>query len=165
MNRELNKEIYSYAITKLEHKLDANKHIENKSILLLQATAVFITLFIFFIDKSYNYKICSEILTFLKLSFYISLSATCIIIFILLNYGIFGKRNYMDTLLPSQILEQNLSNLEDHYEKLIYDFSESINSVQKKNEFMAQLLKWALRIFIISILILIILGILLLFGG
>ncbi|MFZ5945651.1 MAG: hypothetical protein ACOYVD_16270 [Bacillota bacterium] len=71
----------------------------------------------------------------------------------------------MDTLLPSQILEQNISNLEDHYEKLIYDFSESINSVQKKNEFMAQLLNWALRMFIISILILIILGILLLFGG
>jgi len=68
-------------------------------------------------------------------------------------------------LLPDKILEKRISNLEEHYEKLIYDLSESINSVQEKNEFMAQLLNWALRMFIISILIVIILGIFLLFGG
>jgi hypothetical protein len=127
------KEIYDYSIKNLEINIDRKHHFEIKSLYILQATAILVTLFVGFKDKITdnlsNVQLANYI--FIRNLFYLAILITLITLLLSLFDAIFGK--FEDIQDPKVLYYEYpiKTTLKEYYEEQVKLFSISINSSKK----------------------------------
>ena len=162
-DNEILREIYSSSINCKDDAQKRKQHLEIKSLYLLQAVAILIS--IFGLDSVQ--KNIANLQTF-KILFYILVGLTLLFLLCCLNDSILemftgDKNDLMQVLIsPSQILEKSIEgnvDINEHLKRSIKDNSKCINSIEKLNKVKSRLFKWGLTAFIFSISILILFGV------
>lgn len=160
---EILREIYATSINCKDDAQNRKQHSEIKSLYLLQAVAILIS--IFGLDSVQ--KNITNLQTF-KILFYILVGLTLFFLLCCLNDSILAmftgdENDLMQILLsPSRILEKSIEenvDINKHLEKSIKDNSKCIDSIEKLNNVKSRLFKWGLTTFIFAIFILILFGI------
>jgi hypothetical protein len=157
--------IYSFSKQKIESKLQTKAHLENKCMNLLQASAVLITLFVGIMSFKQDITLeLQSIIVKIEYAFFLTLLITIITLLLSLDDSIANwyKREkeglYEDTKKPSEILNLSENDMKHYFENMIKDFSKSIESVdrimEKKNKYFNR----ALRLFILSLIVLVLMG-------
>lgn len=125
------KEIYDFSIKALETKLERKHHLEIKSLYILQATAVLITLFVGFQDKIGNItdsKLQANYI-FFRNGFYTCILVSLVALLLSLIDALTGK--FKDFQHPYKLYYQSDVNqtVKEYYVKQIDYLIEAINSV------------------------------------
>jgi hypothetical protein len=124
------KEIYDFALKSLDTKLERKHHFEVKTLYILQATAILITLFVGFQDKiSDKLNTLQQInFIFFRNGFFISIAITLVALLASLFDMLFGK--FVDLQPPKKLTEHYKdSDNAIYYEHQIGYLTNSIESV------------------------------------
>jgi len=165
-NGEVKKELYNYAVKKLEMRHESKRHVEIKSLYILQASTVLITLFTGLLAYSDNVNQCFKIpILILKFLFYILAALSILSLLISLddtiaNWFKKGKDGlYQDTLEADEILDAINKHNKSFFDNIIIDLSKSSKSANRIIEVKDRFMKFGMRLFIFSLAVLVILGI------
>lgn len=162
MDKDKIKEIYDYALNLLDIKLERKHHLEIKSLYVLQATAILITLFLGFKDKIGNGLNSNQLVQFIVLRdlFFISVGVTLVsLLLALLDKIVSGAEAFCDLPSPETILDEYPDDTNTQYqEQIIRNTSDSIDSADGLIKNKIKLFNIGLILFIVSIGDLILMG-------
>lgn len=152
--------IYVYSMDVLNIKLERKHHLEIKSLYILQATAILITLFVGFQDNiSNNLSIQQQAnFIFFRNSFYITILVSLVALLLSLFDKISGQ--FQDVQYPSVLYYDypRYTILKEFYEEQVKYISNSIESVDSIIKKKIKIHSIGLIFFIIAVILLIIIG-------
>lgn len=153
------KEIYDFGLKSLDTKLERKHHFEIKTLYILQATAILITLFVGFQDKISDKLTAVQQMNFIffRNSFYIAIGITLLSLLGSLFDAIFTK--FIDFKSPKTLVEhyRNYDKI-TYYEQQIEYFTKSIDSVDKIISQKVVVFNIGILFFFIAIILLISIG-------